>query len=95
MVIQQAMAAGLTVIASNICGVPYQIEHDVTGLLFEPGNLVQLSSLLSRLGEDPSLSRRLGNASITVASARFHASTVAAATRRAYDLALVNGRIGE
>ena len=37
MVVQQAMAAGLAVIASKVGGIPHQIQHDATGLLFEPG----------------------------------------------------------
>ncbi len=62
MVIQQAMAAGLAVIATKICGVPYQIEHDVTGLLYTAGSVDELATLLRRLGTEPSLGKRLGEA---------------------------------
>ena len=47
MVIQQAMATGLAVVATRICGVPYQIEHDVSGLTYTAGAVDELAGLLS------------------------------------------------
>lgn len=35
----EAMNAGLLVISSNVGGIPYMIEHQRTGLLFEKGNV--------------------------------------------------------
>jgi glycosyltransferase involved in cell wall biosynthesis len=84
MVIQQAMAAGLAVLATNVGGVPFQIQHDVMGLLFGAGDVAQLAGLLGRLGDDPSLSRRLGEAAKIAAVARYDASTVARATIAVY-----------
>jgi glycosyltransferase involved in cell wall biosynthesis len=84
MVIQQAMAAGLPVLASNICGIPYQIKHGATGLLFDAGNIPQLASLIARLEAEPSLSQVLGRAAKASAVSRYHATTVARATRAAY-----------
>lgn len=43
MVIQQALAMGCPVIASNICGIPYQLGHGKFGTLFPVGNRHQLS----------------------------------------------------
>ena len=51
MVVQQDMAAGLTVVASRICGIPYQVQHDATGMLFDAGDVDQLAALLGRLGD--------------------------------------------
>jgi glycosyltransferase involved in cell wall biosynthesis len=82
------MAAGLAVLATNICGVPHQVQHDVTGLLFEPGDIGQLSALLARLANEPSLSTRLGEAAKATAFARYHASNVGRATRQAYETVL-------
>ena len=84
MVIQQAMAAGLAVIATRICGVPYQIEHDVTGLLYSAGAVAELAALLERLGTDQALGKRLGDAARMTAIERYHAAKVADATLDTY-----------
>ncbi len=90
MVIQQAMAAGLPVVATRICGIPYQIQHDVSGLLYTAGEVDELTALLRRLGNEQSLSDRLGAAGRAVAIQRFHASKVADATLAAYQSILGN-----
>ena len=85
MVIQQAMAAGLAVIATRICGVPYQIQHDVTGLLYDPGVVEDLATLIVRIVTDGTLARRLGEAARAAAIDRYHAAKVADATLAAYE----------
>lgn len=88
MVVQQAMAAGLPVIATNVGGIPFQLEHEVTGLLCRAGEVGELSMLLSRLAGDPSLSSRLGTAAKAVAEARYQTGSVARQTREIYGLML-------
>jgi glycosyltransferase involved in cell wall biosynthesis len=88
MVIQQAMAAGLAVIASKVGGIPYQLQHDATGLLFEPGNVDELTGLLRRLASDSSLGSRLGTAARVFASARYDANEIARATVSVYESVL-------
>jgi glycosyltransferase involved in cell wall biosynthesis len=56
----EAMACGLPVIASRIGGVVDVVEEGKTGILFEPGNVAELSSALKRLLEDGALRRKLG-----------------------------------
>jgi glycosyltransferase involved in cell wall biosynthesis len=85
MVIQQAMAAGLAVIATRICGIPYQIQHDVTGLLYTPGVVDELATLIVRIGTDGSLAKRLGEAARAAAIERYHAAKVAEATLATYE----------
>ncbi len=80
MAIQQAMAAGKPVIASNVCGIPYQIEDGVTGLLFEPGNVSALSGHLVKLLNDEHLRKKMGTKAKEKALTSFHAKRVAAAT---------------
>jgi glycosyltransferase involved in cell wall biosynthesis len=84
MVIQQAMAAGLPVIATRIGGIPDLIEHEVSGLLFEPGDADGLGHLMLRLAEDPALGSRLAAAARAKAIQSFTAGRVAAATIDTY-----------
>lgn len=84
MVIQQAMAAGLPVIATRVGGIPDMIEHGVTGLLFEPGDVDALGCLMTRLNEENGLADRLASAARSRADRLFAASSVAKATIAAY-----------
>jgi glycosyltransferase involved in cell wall biosynthesis len=58
----EAMAAGLPVVASDVGGVPELVVDGETGLLVPPGDPGLLAAAIERLLEDPSLSRRLGEA---------------------------------
>ena len=46
MSVLEAFRAGLLVISSRVGGVPYMIEHGVTGLMFESNNYQELASLM-------------------------------------------------
>lgn len=84
MVVQEAMAAGVAVIATSVGGIPHQLEHDVTGLLFQPGDVDQLAALVTRIGTEADLSGRLGAAAKAVASTRYQAGAVAKSTVSVY-----------
>jgi len=60
LVLIEAMAAGLPVIATNSGGVPEIIEHGRTGLLFPPQDEQALSAQLSRLAGSAQLREQLG-----------------------------------
>jgi glycosyltransferase involved in cell wall biosynthesis len=87
MVVQQAMAAGLPVIATRVGGIPHQIEHENSGLLFEPGDEAALAALLARVAGDSTLAGRLGDAARLTALSRFRAAAVAAGTVNVYEIA--------
>ncbi len=53
-------AAGLPAVAPDLEPVRQVIEHEVTGLLFSPGNAAALASALARLAADVAERRRLG-----------------------------------
>lgn len=84
MVIQQAMAAGLPVVATRVGGVPDLIESERTGLLHEPGDIDALAASLRRIAEDPELSQRLVDEARYQALSKFTAERVAAKTLAAY-----------
>lgn len=49
MVVLEAMAAGLPVVASHVEGVPEAIIHRTTGLLVEPGSVSQLAATIEEV----------------------------------------------
>ena len=51
----ESFANGKPVIASNIGGIPEQVEHNITGLLFEPGNVEQLKECVFKYWNNPEL----------------------------------------
>ena len=58
----EAMACGLPCIASNVAGSNDLIQHDETGLLFEPGNENDLADKITLLLKDITLAQRLASA---------------------------------
>jgi glycosyltransferase involved in cell wall biosynthesis len=94
MVVQEAMAAGLPVIASDVGGVPYQLEHNVTGWLCKPGSVDELATLIAGLAMDGAAAARIGAAAKAVASERYLASAVARATVSVYRSMLSSTRPG-
>ena len=52
-VLLEAGASGLPVIATNVGGIPELIENERTGLLIEPGSVGELELAMRRLIDDP------------------------------------------
>ncbi len=57
----EAMSHGIPVVASRIGALEYLVEDGVDGLLFEPGNRVDLADKIRRIWNDPELARTLGH----------------------------------
>ncbi len=85
MAIAEAMAAGLPVIASNRCGMPFMVEEGTTGFLIDPEDPDQIADRLAMLLSDPALVERMGQAGRRVAERRFHPDAVARRTRAVYE----------
>ena len=60
LVVFEAMASGLPVIATDIAGLPEQVQHGETGYLIPPGNAGALADHLQKLLFDPVLRERMG-----------------------------------
>ena len=56
------MAAGLPIVAARIGQIAEIIEHEVNGLLCEPGDGMDMALAIDRLRRDPALGARLGAA---------------------------------
>ena len=70
-VVLEAMASGKPVVASRVGGIPEAIETGLNGILFEPGNVPQLTRALATLLEDEGLRRKMGRAARQIAETRY------------------------
>ena len=61
-VLLEAMAAGLPIVASDIHGYKKVVQRNVSGLLVEPKDSEAIASALERLIVEPDLRARLGAA---------------------------------
>jgi glycosyltransferase involved in cell wall biosynthesis len=71
LIVLEAMATGVPVVASAVGGIPDQIRHDKEGLLVPPGDTGALGEALLNLLRDPALARRLGEAGRRRATSEF------------------------
>ncbi len=94
MVIAEAMAAGVPVIASRVGGIPEMVCDGETGLLFEAGDVEALTAQVRRMATDQALARRLGEHARRVAM-ESEPGIVARATLAAYrGVVAANGCVG-
>jgi glycosyltransferase involved in cell wall biosynthesis len=82
--IEEAMAAGVPVVTSNRCGMPYMVSHGETGYLIDPENPTDIAERLNDLLGDADLRARMASQARAVAGARFHPDAVARKTRDLY-----------
>jgi glycosyltransferase involved in cell wall biosynthesis len=59
-VLMEAMATGLPVVAPQLMGIPELVEDGVSGLLVRPGRPREIARAIERLAGDAELRRRLG-----------------------------------
>ena len=83
-VVAEAMAAGRPVVATRVCGVPYMVEDDSSGLLVDHGNVAGLAAALVRILCDHRLRVQMGQRGRELAEARFRADVVAHQTHQVY-----------
>lgn len=78
LVVQEAMAAGLPVVATDIGAIGEAVEHRRTGLLIPPDDRAALRAAIDALAGDHSLRRQLGAQGRAVAERRFDSALNAA-----------------
>lgn len=61
-VLMEAMASGLPVVATRVTGVPELVEEGVSGLLATPGRSDEITSALERVATAPELRASMGRA---------------------------------
>jgi len=71
LVLIEAMAAELPVVATRVGGVEEVVDHEVTGLLAPAGDDAALAAHIARLAGDAALRNRLGRSGCTRAKSQF------------------------
>jgi len=77
MVVLEAMASGVPVLAANVGGVPDLVQDQVTGVLFDPRDPASMESALRSLLDSPALREAIAGRAREQAAARFHPQAVA------------------
>ena len=85
LVVLEAMAAGVPVVATRVCGTAEAVRHRVTGLLVEPGRPAELASALVAVLGNPAWGAQLGERGRIRAQRRFSAERMARETLALYD----------
>ena len=85
MVIAEAMAVGMPVVATRVGGVSSLVDEGVTGALIEVGDVEALAAHLTRVLGDPGLRAALGTAGRARAEERFRVRAVAARFAEMYE----------
>jgi len=77
LVVLEAMAAGLPVVASATGGIPDMVHHEETGLLVPPGEPLALADAIRRVLTDSALARELSENGLKAARNEYSWLTVA------------------
>ena len=77
-VLMEAMAAGLPVIATRIAGIPELIDDGISGILVPPGDAAVLADAILAVTSDPARSAAMGNAGRAKVDRDFNIRTEAA-----------------
>lgn len=67
----EAMLSGLAVIGANSAGTAEIIQHDKTGLLYKPGDHIELSNTILRLNDEPLLLKKISNTALKEAEDKY------------------------
>lgn len=84
LVVIEAMASGLCVVAAALFGMEDVIHPNATGLLFSPGNIDELTSALRRVINDQDISSRMGIAARKLVLEQCSLKTASATVEQIY-----------
>jgi glycosyltransferase involved in cell wall biosynthesis len=85
--IEEAMAAGVPVVTSNRCGMPYMVRDGETGFLVDPEDPLDIARRLATVLTDSARHIAMSERSRSVARDRFHPDRVADRTVAVYERA--------
>lgn len=88
-VILEAMGFGKPVVASNICGIPEQVENMKSGILVKPADASGLAQAIGRFLDDRSLLAPFGDRARQIFTEKFQAATAVANYSNLYQTLLL------
>ena len=77
MVVLEAMAAGVPVVAAKVGGVPDLIQEGQTGIFFDPLDAESIRSAIERTLTDPGIAKHLATNALESARQRFQPRSIA------------------
>jgi glycosyltransferase involved in cell wall biosynthesis len=92
--VAEAMAAGIPVVTSNRCGMPYMVRDGESGYLVDPLDPDDIAARLKQIVADDGLRAAMCSKSRQIAEDRFHPHRVATRTRDVYRRAIETFRDG-
>lgn len=93
LVILEAMAAGVPVVARAVGGIPAQVRHEREGLLVPSGDPEALAQAILRVLQAPVWARQLGDAGRQRVAAQFSQATMLQQLEAVYQAALAWGLV--
>ena len=84
LVISEAMAVGVPVVASRIGGIPDMVEEGVTGYLISPYDIKGIAEAVSMILSDKTLAVSMSQRAKEIAANRFRAAYIAELTMKVY-----------
>ncbi len=90
--VAEAMAAGVPVVTSNRCGMPYMVRDGESGFLVDPNNPDDTARRLRELLENGPLRKQMGDKGREIALDRFHPDRVAQKTYEVYSRVIRDGQ---
>ncbi len=94
-VVPEAMAAGLPVVASEVGGIPVLVRNGRTGILVPERNSIELAGAIDRLLSDRDTARTFGERARRIIESRVNYDAVAEYFAKLYTLAAQNVPAGE
>ena len=64
--ILEALASKVTVVSTNVRGIPYMVEHENTALLVNPNDYLAMASAIRQVLEDEQCQRKLVNSGLSL-----------------------------
>ena len=89
-VLMEAMAMQVPVLASRIAGIPELVDDGESGLLLTPGDSVQLALAIERLSEDPDLREQMGQQAQRKVMTAFNVQDSSAQLKELFEACLGN-----